>query len=150
MRMVLKDKSLTIDQSEFNASAIYNLEDLSFWVDKKTCSAGIQVFLQITDSRGLKDIVELARNSLNDNYAIYKVPINQKLRIQKDKVSVNLIIFYTGNNLYNFSTPCQLLLKSDNYEMTRQIHLASEISTRIELLYAKIMQKGSNIDDCKI
>ena len=104
MRMILKDKSLTIDRSEFSASTIYNLEDLSFWVDKKTCSAGIQVFLQITDSKGLKDIVELARDSLNDNCAIYKVPINQKLRIQKDKVSVNLIIFYTGNNLYNFSS----------------------------------------------
>lgn len=150
MRIILKDKSLMIDRNEFNSSTVYNLEDLAFWIDKKTCAAGIQLFLQITDSKGLKDIVELVRSSLNDTYAIYKVPVNQKLRLKKDRVSVNLIIFYTSNNLYSFSSPCQLSLSCDNYEMTRQIHLASEISSKVELLYAKIMQKGSSIDDCKV
>ena len=100
-----------------------------------------QVFVVMKNSNNLYEIVELARVKvpLQGNNCLYKLPINQALRINNDQVELHLMLINMETGEYTYSTNMFIKISTENYSLARQVYIAQQVNQKIQDLYIKIL-----------
>lgn len=93
------------------------------------------------NENNLYEIVELAKARVpqSANHVLYKLPINQTLRINNEQVELRLMLIDLETGLSTFSTPIKITISTENYMLTRQVYIAQQINQKVQDLYAKIL-----------
>lgn len=100
-----------------------------------------QVFLIMTDNKGMRDIIELEykRASNDPLYRIYAPSLQQSVRIKDGSTTLQLMELVPGSAEYATSNELSLSLSIEHYEMTRQIYLAEALGARVQGYYTQIV-----------
>jgi len=99
-----------------------DLVDIEFHVSKnKNPRILDQVFLIMTDDKGMRDVVELEfkQPAADTAYNIYRVSLRQPVRLISGKTTLQLMTLAPGTSDYRLSSEFTIDLKATNFEITR-------------------------------
>lgn len=93
------------------------------------------------NENNLYEIVELAkaRAPQSANHVLFKLPINQTLRINNEYVELRLMLIDLESGISTYSTPIKIMISTENYMLARQVYIAQQINQKVQDLYAKIL-----------
>lgn len=136
-----------IRATNFSPTTYYNIEELNFYISTHF-GAQVQVFLILQNTNKLYEIVELKRAGVQGQSILYKLPINQILRVNNEQVSMSLMVLDYNNSLYYYSRPVTMCITTEHYELARQVYIAKEVGSVVQSCYAQILDltaKNQNI-----
>lgn len=116
----------------FNPNQSYNLEDLNFYLPKKN----ITPFLLIEDSKGNRDILKLTQCSVDKNYFIYSISLENSTTLFSGNCKISIIIIIDGGVMKSTST--SIYLDVNNFKIARQIYLIEGINKEVLNAYKKV------------
>lgn len=122
----------------FQAAAQYDVGELNFYVAANMGSK-LQVFMILKNENGLYEIVELTKAGVSGQNILYKLPINQKLRVGNERVSLELLVIDPATGLYHLSGSTHVHVKTDNYMLARQVYIAQEVGAAVQNCYARTL-----------
>lgn len=120
-----------------------DLADIEFYVAKnKNPRITDQVFLIMTDDKGMRDVVELEYKgpAANPTYNIYKVSLRQPVRLVSGMITLQLMALAPGSSDYNLSTEFSISLTAEHYEIARQIYLTKALGAQVQGYYTEIVE----------
>lgn len=124
-------------------SMTVDLGDLEFYVANGHTSnkRPNQVYLIMTDTRGMRDIIELEYKGVANDpvYRVYAPALRHHVRIRDGKTTVKLMELVPGSDEYALSTDLSLTLLIDQYELTRQVYLTEALGTKVKAYYSRIV-----------
>lgn len=133
----------------------YNLEELNIYVSHQAFGSDIQVFLILRGKNELYDIVELARAGCSGQNGLYKMPINQTLRVGNENVSLQILVLNYKTKTYDLSNTTRVNLSVKNYMLARQVYIAQEVGAKVSnyyneiaALYEKFTQELKKEENC--
>lgn len=124
--------------TNFNSNLQYDIGELNFYISAKTLS-NHQVFLVMKNEKNMMEIIELQKAGTQATNVLYKVPLNQKLRINNEKVLISLMILDGETGTYQMSSRYAVNIYTDHYELARQIYIAQQVNAQTQAAYAKIL-----------
>lgn len=124
--------------TNFIPDSQYDIGELNFYVSSNTPSTH-QVFLILTDQKKMVEIIELQKVGTQGNNILYKVPLNQTLRIKDGQVLVSIMILDGKNGTYDISSKYAVNIIVKQYELARQVYIAQQINAQTQSAYAKIL-----------
>lgn len=125
-----------IRTTNFSPSTTYDVSELNFYISTKFGS-NHQVFLILKNQKGIYDIVELAKTGASTGLNIlYKLPINQSLRVNKELVQVSLLIL-NSDGTYYLSDSVKAFISTENYMLARQVYIAQEVGRTVQDYYTR-------------
>ena len=79
---IIMTDSGTLRATQFNSKECYEISGINFYLPAKI-SDQYQVFIVMKNSNNLYEIIELSKSNLSQtgSNVLYKIPLNQKLRI---------------------------------------------------------------------
>lgn len=131
--------------TSFSSVARYDVGELNFYISTKFGSR-LQVFMILKNEVGLYEIVELAKSGVSGQNVLYKLPINQKLRVGNERVLLSLLLLDNVNNTYYISPETQIHITTDNYILARQVYIAQEIGSAVQDCYARVLALAEQIE----
>lgn len=131
--------------TSFSSVARYDVGELNFYISTKFGSR-LQVFMILKNEVGLYEIVELAKSGVSGQNVLYKLPINQKLRVGNERVFLSLLLLDNVNNTYYISPETQIHITTDNYILARQVYIAQEIGSAVQDCYARVLALAEQIE----
>lgn len=131
--------------TSFSSVVQYDIGELNFYISTRF-GTRIQVFLVLKNETGLYEIVELAKAGVSGQNTLYKLPINQKMRVGNEKVMLSLLILDDSNETYSISPSTQIHITTDNYVLARQVYIAQEVGSAIQDCYARILTIAEQIE----
>lgn len=120
-----------------------DLVDIEFHVSKnKNPRILDQVFLIMTDDKGMRDVVELEfkQPAADTAYNIYRVSLRQPVRLISGKTTLQLMTLAPGTSDYRLSSEFTIDLKATNFEITRQIYLTQALGAQVQSYYTEIVE----------
>lgn len=120
-----------------------DLVDIEFHVSKnKNPRILDQVFLIMTDDKGMRDVVELEfkRPAADAAYNIYRVSLRQPVRLISGKTTLQLMTLTPGTSDYRLSSEFTIDLTTTNFEITRQIYLTQALGAQVQSYYTEIVE----------
>ena len=119
-------------------SITYDIGELNFYVSVKFGS-NFQVFLILKNQKGIYDIVELTKTNTSTGLnVLYKLPINQTLRVNKELVEASLLVL-NNDGTYNLSNAIKVFVSTENYALARQVYIAQEVGKSVQDCYSKVL-----------
>jgi hypothetical protein len=75
----------------------------------------------LKDSNGMCEIIELTKagNSPTNQMTLYKLPINQKMRVGNEKVALSILVLDRDSDLYYVSPATRIHILTNNYTIAR-------------------------------
>lgn len=137
MANLIFEGSDKIRTTQFSSSTPYDIGLLNFYILEKLQTEA-QIFIIMKSQKGLYEIVELEKVSSNGTHVLYKVPVNQKIRIENEKVELTILIL-NKNGTYFVSKPISINITTEQYTMARQVYIAKEVSAEAQSCLAKIL-----------
>lgn len=131
----------TLRTTQFNSKECYEIGEINFYIPAKLAEKR-QVFIVMKNARNLYEIVELSKSKVpltNSTTKLYKVPINQALRINNEKIKLKLMLLNTSDEEYLYSQELDIIISTNNYQLARQVYIAQEAGQKIQDLYMKIV-----------
>lgn len=118
-----------------------DLADIEFYVAKKS-HVREQVFLIMTDDKGMRDVVELEykQPAANPVYDIYIVSLRQPVRLISGMITLQLMALVPGSSDYRLSTEFTISLTASHYEIARQIYLTKALGAQVQSYYTEIVE----------
>ena len=156
------NENKTLRTTQFDRKNTYELGEIHFHIPTvyaNTC----QVFIVMKNVNKLYEIVELGKtaHSTNSQYIIYKLPINQEIRINNEEVELNILLINIESGMYEQSLPMNIKISTNNYTIARQVYIAKSVGQEIYSLYTKILglteenkkiyekiKEGENYESC--
>ena len=132
--------------TSFISSSKYEIGELNFYVSTKF-GTQLQVFMILKNESGLYEIVELAKAGATGQNVLYKLPINQRLRVGNEQVDLSLLVLDLSNNLYHMSTSTKIHVTTDHYSLARQVYIAQEIGSAVQDYYARILAIADKLEN---
>ena len=127
-----------IRTTTFSPSITYDIGELNFYVSVKFGS-NFQVFLILKNQKGIYDIVELTKTNTSTGLnVLYKLPINQTLRVNKELVEASLLVL-NNDGTYNLSNAIKVFVSTENYALARQVYIAQEVGKSVQDCYSKVL-----------
>lgn len=127
-----------IRTTNFSPSITYDIGELNFYVSVKFGS-NFQVFLILKNQKGIYDIVELTKTNTSTGLnVLYKLPINQTLRVNKELVEASLLVL-NNDGTYNLSNAIKVFVSTENYALARQVYIAQEVGKSVQDCYSKVL-----------
>ena len=124
--------------TNFSPSITYDIGELNFYVSVKFGS-NFQVFLILKNQKGIYDIVELTKTNTSTGLnVLYKLPINQTLRVNKELVEASLLVL-NNDGTYNLSNAIKVFVSTENYALARQVYIAQEVGKAVQDCYSKVL-----------
>lgn len=124
--------------TNFSPSITYDIGELNFYVSVKFGS-NFQVFLILKNQKGIYDIVELTKTNTSTGLnVLYKLPINQTLRVNKELVEASLLVL-NNDGTYNLSNAIKVFVSTENYALARQVYIAQEVGKSVQDCYSKVL-----------
>lgn len=124
--------------TNFSPSITYDIGELNFYVSVKFGS-NFQVFLVLKNQKGIYDIVELTKTNTSTGLnVLYKLPINQTLRVNKELVEASLLVL-NNDGTYNLSNAIKVFVSTENYALARQVYIAQEVGKSVQDCYSKVL-----------
>ena len=120
-----------------------DLADIEFHVLKnKTPGVIDQVFLIMTDDKGMRDVVELEykQPAADTAYNVYRVSLRQPVRLESGKITLQLMSLAPGSADYKLSSEFTVELTATNYEIARQIYLTEALGAKVHSYYTEIVE----------
>lgn len=124
--------------TNFNANLQYDIGELNFHILAKTPS-NHQVFLIMKNNKNVVEIIELQKVGTQINTVLYKVPLNQKIRVNNEKVLISLMLLDCESGTYQLSSSYAINIYTEYYELARQVYIAQQINAQTQSAYAKIL-----------
>ena len=124
--------------TNFLTEQTYNIEELNIYINA-IFGSFIQVFLILQNERNLYEIISLEKAGTSGGNVLYKVPINQKLRINNETMSVQIMVLDYRKDLYAYSPKLTMNITTEHYEIARQVYIAQEAGQRIQNYYEQIV-----------
>lgn len=89
----------------------------------------------------LYEIVELAKAKVpsSGGQTLYKLPINQALRINNEQVELSMLLIDLESGEHSRSYPIKISISTENYTLARQVYIAQQVNQKIQDLYIKIL-----------
>ena len=131
--------------TSFISTAEYDIGELNFYISTKFGSR-LQTFLILKSESGLYEIVELAKAGASGQNILYKLPINQKLRVGNEYVNLQLMILDLTNDLYHLSGETRIHITTNNYALARQVYIAQEVGAAVQDCYARILAIAEKLE----
>lgn len=127
-----------IRTTQFSSTTHYDIGEINFYTPSSMASR-VQVFLILKNKKGLYEIIELVRSGTQGTNALYRIPINQALRVNDEEVEVRLLVLNTAADTYILSSPIKMFIHTNNYNIARQIYVAQQIGQTTQAMYSKIV-----------
>lgn len=124
--------------TNFIPDSQYDIGELNFYVSSNTPSTH-QVFLILTDQKKMVEIIELQKVGTQGNNILYKVPLNQTLRIKDGQVLLSIMILDGEHGTYDISSKYAVNITIKQYELARQVYIVQNINAQTQSAYAKIL-----------
>lgn len=124
--------------TQFNPGSQYDIGEMNFYIPFAMASDS-QVFLILKGEKGLIDIVELNKVGSQGSNILYKLSLNQKLRIAKEKVLLKMLVLNPKDGTYKLSSGYSVNISTEHYELARQVYIAQCINASTQSAYAKIL-----------
>lgn len=141
------EKNGSIRTTSFNASGAQDIGTINFYIDSSLLTNQSQIFLIMQNEDGLYEIIELAKDGATSSAILYKVPLNQEIRINDEKAHLSLLILNGKNNTYQISKNKILThIITNNYRIARQIYIAREVGVQVQNALTKIMALTDNME----
>ena len=127
--------------TQFNSKECYEISGINFYLPLKLADQH-QVFIVMKNSNNLYEIIELSKFNLSQNGSniLYKVPLNQKMRINQDKVDLNLMLINNRTGEYVYSVPVSIMISTNDYSLARQVYVAQQVNQQVSELYLKVLE----------
>ena len=136
---LILNTSGAIRATQFTATAIYDVGDLNIYVPMQTTVKYTQVFLSLRNAQGLCEIVKLTKTGNSGSNVLYKLSLDQPMRISDEKVELKILLLNGTDGTYAISNPFDIYLHTNNYVPARQIYLARNIGARMQELYIEVL-----------
>lgn len=142
---ILIDNNNKLRVTQFVSSSFYDIGDINFYtpIDKKN----YQVFVVLKTDKNLCEIVKLTKveNNPNNTNILYKMELNQRIRIKKEPVSLYLLLLNTNTNEYINSNTIRINLDTDRYHCARRVAILETASKEMYNLYMEMLSMYSKI-----
>lgn len=125
--------------TSFSSVVHYNIEDLNFYISSRAFPSQVQVFLILKSQSGLYEIVELHKAGTSGQNILYKIPINQTLRITDEETIMQIMVLDYNIPTYYLSNTVKINICTNNYKLARQVYIAQEVGATVQDYYAKII-----------
>ena len=140
--LVLKDFPLT---------KAVDIDTIDFYVDHHR-NENVQVFLVLKEVvSGLREVVELHFTTDEFDKPVYRLPLNQALRLDNAQVDMALVVLDVENSTYVESDPSRVTLTTAHYKLARELAMVSELSAEAKKYYEaivlalkEVIMKGEN------
>lgn len=154
MATVIVDPKPSLRAIGVNGSTQVNIEQLD-WCLENSLTRDTEVYLMLQGQKSkLIEIVRLVGGQPYDKtHTIYRVNTDQNFRINDEQVLAKLIILEKGKSSMRTTNTIAFIIKTENYELIRQIAIAQELGLAVEAYYQAIaamyneLKKGEIIDD---
>ena len=135
---IITNESGHIRTTQFSSTTHYDIGEINFYAPSSMASHA-QMFLILKNKKGLYEIIELVRSGTQGTNALYRIPVNQALRVNDEEVEVRLLILNTAADTYILSSPVNMFIHTNNYNIARQIYIAQQIGSSTQAMYSKIV-----------
>lgn len=132
--------------TSYSAVAHYDVGELNFYISTKF-GQKLQVFMILKNESGLYEIVELTKAGASGQNILYKLPINQRLRVGNEKVQLSILVL--NDDLYYISQPTNIQITTDNYVLARQVYIAQEVGSVVQDCYARTLALVEQLNEKK-
>lgn len=117
----------------------YDVGDLNFYVSTTAFGTKCQAFMVLRSDNGLYEIVELVRAGASGQNILYKLPINQKMRVGNEEVQLQMLVIDTTTGLYYLSSSTRIHVTTEHYTLARQVYIAQEVGATVQDCYARTL-----------
>lgn len=99
-----------------------------------------QIFLILEDNQGVKEVIELQslKNS-GEPYKIYKLSLDQKIRISSENVKISILTLEIGTDNYTISNELNIKISMERYNLSREIYLSVDLGAKVSNYYKQIV-----------
>lgn len=136
---------------DFPVTTPVEIDTVDFYVDHHR-NENVQVFLVLKDVvSGLREVVELHQTIDEFDKPVYRLPLNQALRLDNAQVDMTLVVLDVESATYVESNPSRVRLTAAHYKLAREVAMVSELSTEAKKYYEaivlalkEVIMKGEN------
>ena len=146
MLNIIMSENGSLRAPNFNANTKYDIAEINFYI-QNSLAKDSQCFLIIKNKQGVLEIIELIQAGSQNGNTLYKLPLNQKIRIHNDTVKISYIIFNNNSNNYILSSSIEMNIIVEKYELARQVYIAHQINIDTANLYAKMVNLAQNVEN---
>lgn len=135
---ILINEDYSIKTTQFESKKVYDLSELLFFIPNifNCCS----IFILITDSVGVNDIIPLQFTGNYKNYKNYKINYSNSIRIKSGKIKIKILLIDSQTNELNVSECFYCDICIDNYKIAHHLVITNELNTNIKNIYDKILR----------
>lgn len=127
-----------IRATSFVPAAHYDVGDVNVYIPT-AMTKHAQTFLYLKNEQGLCEIVELTRSGASGSNTLYKLSLDQPMRVSDEKVELKILLLNGTDGTYVLSNPFNIYLHTNNYVPARQVFLARQIGASMQELYIKVL-----------
>lgn len=136
---------------DFPVTTPVEIDTVDFYVDHHR-NENVQVFLVLKDVvSGLREVVELHQTIDEFDKPVYRLPLNQALRLDNAQVDMTLVVLDVESATYVESNPSRVRLTAAHYKLAREVAMVSELSAEAKKYYEaivlalkEVIMKGEN------
>jgi hypothetical protein len=134
MGNIILNDDLHISSTKLQSSN--NIESISFYISKKYSNNN--VYIAITDNRGIFDVIPLTYLRTETNYNIYCIDCKNTIRIKSGQCKIIFFIFDKELEHCRASNTYSLNINIENYSLFHQTYMTRLLSNDIVDIYDKI------------
>lgn len=138
------DNDLNIYTPKLSANNVYDISDLSFYIDNDFNNMSLYVLL--IDSNNVSDIVPLTFVDISGNYKIFQLNHTANIRVSSGLIALKIILI-NKDKVITSNESITLNLSVENFAVYHQLFVTRELSENINSIYNKIIEMTKlNID----
>lgn len=123
--------------TQFNSTTHYDIGEINIYAPSSMVT-NAQMYLILKNKKGMYEIIELTRSGSQGTNILYRIPINQALRVNDEEVEVRVLLINNKNDTYKLSSSVNMIISTNYYNLTRQVFIAQQIGQTTQSLFAKI------------
>lgn len=129
----------------FSSANYYDIGDINFYIP--IAKKNYQVFLILRTKKNLYEILKLTQleSSLSNSNILYKLELNQKIRINKEPVALYLLLINSDTNDYIQSNEINININTERYHCARRVAIVESAGKDIYNLYIKILSMYNDL-----
>lgn len=135
---IIVNEAGQVRTTHFNSTVQYDIGEINFYYSMSALS-NVQMFLILKNKKGIYEIIELVRSGSQGANTLYRVPLNQTLRVNDEEVEVRVLIINNTTNIYNISNVIKMNISTNNYNLARQVFVAQQVGQSAQTALAHII-----------
>ena len=138
MANFIMNEAGSIRSTQFSPSIEYDIGEICFYVPQ---SISGQVFLVVRGENNLYEIVELtrAKGIQQGTNILYKLSLEQPLRIDKATATMYLLVINTQDGSYMISSQFKVKITCEKYKIARSVYLSQQVGQKVQYLYTQML-----------